>query len=124
MSKETRLRLIYSLMFAAIIIFTISLVFALGHYGIITDIAGEAYLIYILTFAGILGAVILSLIVVIFYPEKTASKTKPATTPLPVRKIKLRCPACNRIFEIEDTGKKHLEIACPFCGRGGIFRWK
>ncbi len=132
MSRDARLKLIYGLVVAAIIVFVISLIVALGHYTLMDDIAGGYYLTYIATFAGIFGAIIALLLLVIFYPDETpAPKTMtataaavPVTPPAPKRKIKLKCPACNKIFEIEDTGKKSIDVVCPSCGRGEIFRWR
>ncbi len=129
MNRDTRIKLIYGLLSAGIVIFIISLIVALGHYGITEDIAGDYYLTHIAIFAGIFGAIIALLLLVIFYPDRIpSSKASPEKAPIvasaPARKIKLRCPACNKIFEIEDTGKKSIDAVCPSCGRGEIFRWR
>jgi len=129
MSRDARLRLIWGLTIVAIIVFIISLIFALGHYGITKDIAGNQYLTYIAAFAGIFEAIIAVLLLAIFYPDRTPTsralhRTAPVAVSIPVRKIKLKCPACNKMFEIEDTGKKSIDVVCPSCGRGEIFRWR
>lgn len=37
----------------------------------------------------------------------------------PVVEIDLRCPDCQAVFTVEDTGERPLEIECPHCGVQG-----
>lgn len=47
----------------------------------------------------------------------SATAAPAARTPL--RKLKLRCAACQTVFVIEDFGDRPLRHACPGCGRKG-----
>ena len=50
-------------------------------------------------------------------PAEAAADAAPARTPL--RKLKLRCAACQTVFVVEDFGERPLRHACPGCGRKG-----
>lgn len=40
----------------------------------------------------------------------------------PLRKLKLRCGACQTVFVVEDFGERPLRHSCPGCGRAGELR--
>lgn len=49
--------------------------------------------------------------------EAAPAARAPARAPL--RRLKLRCAACQTIFVVEDFGERPLRHACPGCGRKG-----
>lgn len=52
-------------------------------------------------------------------PAATTEAAPAAPARTPIRKLKLRCAACQTVFVIEDFGERPLRHACPGCGRKG-----
>ena len=86
--------------------------------------------IYLITGAGIIGAVVIIVIFVLLFRRKRlaglpVSVPPPVTVPPPpvtgVPSVTAQCPTCGNIIEITSI-KRPLKVKCPKCGAGSILR--
>ena len=89
--------------------------------------AGDRYFVYVGMFSGILATIVISILVIAFYPErrkeqpKAQQKKEETAAERPPIRRKMRCKQCNGAFGIKDTGMRPLLLKCPHCGKkGGI----
>lgn len=53
-------------------------------------------------------------------PESRTEVSKPPVKEDQERKLRIRCPACTRIFASKDNGERPLHLVCSHCGSKGL----
>ncbi|MFW3146185.1 MAG: PKD domain-containing protein [Thermoplasmatota archaeon] len=50
---------------------------------------------------------------------KQAEPPAPSAAPQKPRTIRIKCPACSKVFRVSDTGERPLHMTCKHCGASG-----